>query len=118
MHTVSALLQWHVVFAKRYKACSIHWACNVKALSFVTGTAPHEIQIILCFYALGKYPHAEILCHRDDRRGQNCVVPVGTRMPRECLVYLETIDRKFLEIAQAGIASSKIINCHADAQGT
>ena len=75
-----------------------------------------KLQLLGRFHPLGQHLHAQAVAHGDDGRADGHVVAVVRNIADEALVDLQHIDRVTLEGRERGIACTKVIHCHAQAQ--
>src|SRR5450631_4779045 len=87
-------------------------------LHLIAAPCSEEIQLRFSFNTFSDYLQLETVSQRDDGHGNACVVGLGGDIANEGSIDLECIERKTLQIGQAGIAGPEIIHCQAYAVRT
>src|SRR6202043_3226507 len=87
-----------------------HRLTEIVALSLGTLLGPKEDELLLRLHALGDDPLLQALAHADRFADDGSIVWVGGDPLHERLVDLEGVDRKPLQLAQAGITSAEVID--------
>ena len=81
-----------------------------KALPLLASLSPQECQLLLRFHALGNDPLLEVASHADHGADDGRVVRIGRQILHEGLVDFQGVDRETLQVTQARIAGTKIID--------
>src|ERR1700722_206388 len=87
-----------------------HRAAEIVSLRLITLVSLKECQLFQRFDAFRHHSQIKASAHTDNRGHDRCLVGNGGELADERLVDLESIDGKFSEIAQAGIARAKVID--------
>ena len=66
--------------------------------------------------AFGDHGQAQLLAEADGRTDDRRVVGIGQQSEHERAVDLQSVERKFLQITQAGIAGAEIVEHEANAE--
>jgi hypothetical protein len=88
-----------------------------EALGFVAADAREVVQLGPGFHPFGDDPEFQRLAHPHDGVGNRPVFLVVSDVLDEGAIHLELADLEALQVGQAGIARTKIVDGHRDAQG-
>src|ERR1039457_3204618 len=83
---------------------------EVVALNFVALMCPKECHLRFVFDALGNHLEMQAPCHADDCGCDRRIVRLYTDIPDKRAVDFELADPKLPQVAEAGIASSEVVN--------
>src|SRR5690554_1307654 len=92
-----------------------HGAGEVVALEYIAAVAPEQFELFAVLHALGHHRHAQLAGGGDDAAADGGVLAVGDDIVDEVAVDLDAIHRQILEIAEAGIAGTEVVDAGGDA---
>src|SRR5690554_3490924 len=92
-----------------------HGAGEVVALEYIAAVAPEQFELFAVLHALGHHCHAQLAGGGDDAAADGGVLAVGDDTVDEAAVDLDALHRQVLEIAEAGIAGTEVVDAGSDA---
>jgi len=95
-----------------------HRPAEIEALRLVALMSLKKCQLFPRFHTLGNDPKLHAPAHADYSRHDGRIVRSGGDLSYKRLVDLQRIDRELSEIAQAGVACTKIIDGNLYASGS
>jgi hypothetical protein len=100
--TVGSQLLGNFVYGQRL--------AEVIALNFVAPIHPEECHLRFVFDAFGNHSKIQAFCHADDC-GSDCrIIGIQSDIPYKRAVDLQLADLKLSQVAEAGIASSEVVD--------
>lgn len=108
--TAGGALELYAPFKQLGKLWCVHWAAEEVALALRAMMVLKVCSLFLCLDTLGNHEVFEILPHVNYCAGDRGVIRIASDLGDEGLINFQNVDRKLLQVAEAGIAGAKIVH--------